>query len=120
VRDFCEQQGIEFREPNAHVLVIPAPAADKLPALFEHFAAETFGARAGGALLPGDAALEGGLAERGLDAYQTAYAAYLFCAICDFENGFLTVLSERLWASEVIRRAKAALAGLHVEVTRPA
>ena len=64
--------------------------------------------------------LEEALAVRGVDAYQEAYARYAFCAVCDFENGFLTVLSEQLWASEVIRRARSALDGMQVEVTRPA
>ena len=67
----------------------------------------------------GDAPLEGALAKNGVDAYQAAYSKYSFCAVCDFENGFLTVLSEHLWASEVIRRARAALEGQQVEVTRP-
>jgi hypothetical protein len=40
--------------------------------------------------------------------------------VCDIEGGFLTVLSNQLWASEVIRRARRALENLRVEVTRPA
>jgi len=120
VRDFCQQRGIAFSELNDHVLVIASPETDKLTALCERFGDMTFGARAGGALVAGDADVEGGLAERGVDAYQTAFPKYLFCAVCDFEDGFLTVLSRHLWASEIIRRARAALSGLHVEVTRPA
>jgi len=38
---------------------------------------------------------------------------------CDFENGFLTLLTEKLWTSEVLRRVKPAVAGLPVEVARP-
>jgi hypothetical protein len=91
-----------------------------LEALLNRFAAERFGVRAGGPGIAGDPALEGQLAARGVDAYHTAYHEYLFCGVCDFETGFLTVLSDRLWASEVIRRARPALSNLGVEVTRPA
>jgi hypothetical protein len=119
VRDYCRLQGIAYREPNARVLLVPAPKAEALGALFERFAGETFGVRAG-ALVSGDASVEGGLAERGVDAYHTAYPGYLFCGVCDFENGFFTLLSERLWASEVIRRTRAAVANLPVDVVRPA
>ncbi len=121
---FCRQQNLAFREPNAHALVIAGPGAvelgpAKLTGLMERFAGETFGARAGTPLVTGDTAVEGALAERGVDAYEAAFTNYLFCGVFDIENGFLTLLSERLWASEVIRRARAALTGLLVEVTRP-
>ena len=120
VRDFCRDRNIAFREPNARALVIPAPAREPLEALLERFAAETFGVRAGGPGIADDPAVEGQLAARGVDAYHAAYPAYLFCAVCDFESGFLTVLSDQLWASEIIRRARPALSDLGVEVTRPA
>jgi hypothetical protein len=120
VRDFCRGNALAFREPNAHALVISQPERPQLQLLFERFAGETFGVRAGGPLPAGDAKLEGALAERGVDAYHAAFPEYLFCAVCDFEGGFLTVLSNQLWASEVIRRAKGALENLRVEVTRPA
>ncbi len=94
------------------MIVIEQPAAELLVALTERFAGETFGVRAGAPLAAGDEAVEGALALRGVDAYQDAYRRYAFCAVCDFENGFLTVLSEHLWASEVIRRARPALAGI--------
>lgn len=117
VRDFCSRHGIAFRESD--VLVVPRLPAGSLVAIFERFAGETFGVRAGSPLASGDATLEGALAERGLDAYREAFPRYLFCAVCDFENGFLTVLSEHLWASEIIRRARASLDGLPVAVARP-
>jgi hypothetical protein len=124
VREFCRQQNLPYREPNAHALVIAGSdvvelGMEKFAALLERFAGETFGARAGAHLLAGDAALEGALAGRGVDAYQEAFRNYLYCGIFDIENGFLTLLSERLWALEVIRRVRTALTGLHVEVTRP-
>ena len=119
VRDFCRHRGIAWREPNAHALVIGQQAAEPLGALFERFANETFGVRAGGPALSGDATMEGSLACHGVDAYHAAFPKYLFCAVCDFENGFLTLLSDRLWASEVIRRSRTALDGLRVDVTRP-
>jgi hypothetical protein len=54
-----------------------------------------------------------------VDAYHAAFRNYLFCAVCDFENGFLTLLTEKLWTSEVLRRIKPATATLPVEVARP-
>ncbi len=120
VREFCRSRGIAFREPNPRVLVIAQPSAENLSALCERFAGETFGVRAGGAVVAEDAGMEGELARHGVDAYHAAFPRYLFCAVCDFENGFLTLLGNRLWASEVIRRARAALASLPVEVARPA
>jgi hypothetical protein len=120
VRDFCRQHDIEYREPDSRALIVPQPAVEQLRALFERFAGETFGARAGGPVLSGDAEVEGDLAGRGVDAYHPAFSRYLFCAVCDFEGGFLTLLSQGLWASEIMRRARAALEGLRVEVARPA
>ena len=119
VRDFCRRQAIAFREPNSHAIVVSQPERTRLQALFERFAGETFGIRAGAPLLAGDASVEGALAERGVDAYHSAFPHYLFCSVCDFEGGFLTVLSNHLWASEVIRRARGALEDLQVEVARP-
>ena len=117
VREFCSLRGIPFRERN--VLLVEELPAGQLEALIERFAGETFGVRAGAAVTAGDEIVEAGLAQRGVDAYQEAYPRYAFCAVCDLENGFLTVLSERLGAAEVIRRTQTALDGLHVEVTRP-
>ena len=119
VRDFCRRNAIAFQEPNAHAVVIPQPEQSRLHPLFERFAGETFGVRAGDPLLRGDSAVEGALAERGVDAYQAAYREYFFCSVCDFEEGFLTVLSARLWASEVMRRAQGALQSLRVQIARP-
>ncbi|HMC30704.1 MAG TPA: hypothetical protein VKL99_07690 [Candidatus Angelobacter sp.] len=120
VRDFCRRQAIAFREPNSRAIVIPKPEQTQVQPLFERFAGETFGVRAGAPLVAGDASVEGALAERGVDAYHAAFPRYLFCCVCDFAGGFLTVLSNQLWASEVIRRARGALGKLPVEVTRPA
>lgn len=120
VRDYCRLRGVTFEEKTGgHSLVIPAPAGDALAELFERFAGETFGARAGALVKAGDPAVENELARRGVDAYHATFRNYLFCAVCDFENGFLTLLSEKLWASEVLRRIKPAAAALPVEVARP-
>ena len=120
VRDFCDRHGIAYRVASQRSIVIPAPQADDLESLLERFQGETFGARAGGLLASGDPALEGELARRGVDAYQTAFRNYFFCAVCGFEDGSLVLLSEKLWASEVIRRVRPVLAGLDVEVHLPA
>ena len=120
VRDYCRKRGVAFEEKaSGHSLVVPAPSGDALVGLVERFAGETFGARAGAQLAAGDPAVESELAERGVDAYHTAFRNYLFCAVCDFENGFLTLLTEILWTSEVLRRIKPATATLPVEVARP-
>ncbi|HUC42103.1 MAG TPA: hypothetical protein VL913_00010 [Candidatus Micrarchaeaceae archaeon] len=120
VRDFCDRHEIAYREASARSLVIPAPASEALESLLDRFQAETFGARAGGVLPAEDPALEGGLAQRGVDAYDKTFPNYFFCAVCGFENGSLVILSEKLWASEVIRRVRPALKGLEVEILLPA
>lgn len=119
VRQFCKERGISFREPSARCLVIPQPLPEQLEALLGRFAGETFGTRAGGAAREGDAPLENELSRRGLDAYQQAYGRYTFCAVCELEDGWITVLSERLWPAEIIRRVKPAMDSFHVALTRP-
>lgn len=116
VREFCDRHGIAYRVASHRSFVIPAPEPALLEALLERFETETFGARAGGLVSSSDPGLEGDLARRGVDAYHTAYSGYFFCAVCGFEDGSLVLLSEKLWASEVIRRVRPALAGLDVEV----
>jgi hypothetical protein len=121
VRQFCGSHGIAFREASQRSIVISAPEIPALESLFDRFLAETFGARAGGAI-SGDPALEGDLARRGVDAYHTAYPNYFFCAVCGFEDGSLVLLSQKLWASEVIRRVRPAvrdLGGIDLEVRLP-
>ncbi len=119
VREFCKAHGVEFREAAGRCIVVPQPEPAELAKLFARFETETFGARAGGAAVNGDAALEGELPRRGVDAYDTAYPLYAFCLVCSFESGDLTVLSEKLWASEVIRRVRPAVEPLDVMVSRP-
>jgi len=119
LREFCRLHKIAYREAARRCIVIASPRPEPLAALLGRFEDETFGARAGGQLAAGDAALEGDLARRGVDAYHPAFANYFFCAVCDFENGFLTLLTNRLWASEVIRRLRPVLDELPVEVARP-
>ena len=116
VRDYCQRHQIEVREASSRCIVIPAPELAALEPLIDRFQSETFGARAGEKVRTGDAALEGDLARRGVDAYHTAFPNYVFCAICNFEDGSLVLLSEKLWASEVIRRVRPALEGQDVEV----
>jgi hypothetical protein len=122
VRDFCNSHDIAYREANQRSIVIPAPEPEALESLLERFETETFGARAGALVGPGaasDAALEGELARRGVDAYHAAYKNYFFCGVCAFGDGSLVLLSEKLWASEVIRRVRPAIKGLDVEVRLP-
>ena len=120
VREYCRLHGVPFEEKaSGRALVISTPSGEALAGLFERFEGETFGARAGALLATGDPAVEGELARRGVDAYHAAFRNYLFCAVCDFENGFLTLLTEKLWTSEVLRRIKPATVSLPVEVSRP-
>jgi len=120
IRDFCGRNRIAFRDASQRSLVIPAPELPALESLLDRFQGETFGARAGGPLTSGDPALEGELARYGVDAYHRAYSNYYFCAVCNFEDGSLVLLSEKLWAGEVIRRVRPAVEGLEVEVRLPA
>ncbi len=122
VRDYCNLHGVAYREANQRSIVIPAPAPAVLEALLERFEGETFGARAGAPLAAEaavDSALEADLARRGADAYHAAFRNYFFCAICAFEDGSLVVLSEKLWASEIIRRVRPAVKNIGVEVQLP-
>jgi len=120
VREYCRLHDVSFEEKaSGHSLVIPSPPGEALAGLFERFEGETFGARAGALVAAGDPGLEGELARCGVDAYHAAFRNYLFCAVCDFENGFLTLLTEKLWTSEVLRRIKPATVSLPVEVSRP-
>ena len=121
IRDFCDRHQIGYRETTPRSIVIPAPEESALESLIDRFQSETFGARAGGTISTGgDAELEGGLASRGVDAYHAAFPRYFFCAICGFEDGSLVLLSEKLWASEVIRRVRPVVQQLNVEVRLPA
>ncbi|HUO35763.1 MAG TPA: hypothetical protein VMU43_12300 [Candidatus Acidoferrum sp.] len=119
VRDYCGRHNIPFRGPNSNSLVIPAPPVGVLETFFERFEGETFGARAGGPVASGDPIVEGELARHGVDAYHAAFPNYYFCAVCGFEDGSLVLLSDKLWASEVIRRVRPALVGLDLEVRLP-
>lgn len=119
VRDFCDRHHIVYREAGQRSIVVRAPEASALQELVDRFQNETFGARAGGSLTAGDPELESELARRGVDAYHKAFPKYLFCAVCNFEDGSFVLLSEKLWASEVIRRVRPALDGLEVEVQLP-
>lgn len=120
VREFCGNHKIAYRTATARSVVIAAPGDEALEDLVDRFQSETFGVRAGAQTSTADVELEGDLAKRGADAYHPAFPRYFFCAICDFENGSLVILSEKLWASEVIRRVRPALQGLEVEVRLPA
>lgn len=119
VRDFCDRHHIAYRNASQRSVVIPSPEQAQLQELVDRFQNETFGARAGALVQSGDAEVEGELARQGVDAYKAAFPKYAFCAVCNFEDGSLVLLSEKLWASEVIRRVRPALDGLDVEVQLP-
>ena len=119
VQEFCKARKIEFREAAGRCLVLPQPHQAQLFQIFERFEGETFGIRAGTATENPDGALEGDLSKRGVDAYQPAYERYSFCAICQPEDGWVTLLSATLWASEVIRRVRPAVQPFDIYIARP-
>ena len=119
VREFCKLQTLTYREAANRCLVVTPASLEEMTKLFERFEKETFGIRVGPAAEQEDATLETELSRRGLDAYQNAYARYTFCAICEPEDGWVTLLSEKLWASEVIRRVRPALQSHDVYLVRP-
>ena len=118
VREFCKMREIAFREAAERCLVLPQPKRQQLQQLFERFESETFGVRAGAAAQAADGAIEGDLSKRGLDAYQSAYGRYTFCAVCEPEDGWVTLVSATLWPSEVIRRVRPALQPFDVYIAR--
>jgi hypothetical protein len=119
VREFCKAREIAFREAGGRCVVLPRPQQGQLLQLFGRFAGETFGFRAGAAAETPDAELEGDLSKRGVDAYQFAYEHYFFCAVCEPEDGWVTLLSAALWASEVIRRLRPAVLPFDIYIARP-
>jgi hypothetical protein len=119
VREFCKMRETALREAAERCVVVPQPNQEQLRQIFERFEGETFGIRAGKAAASTDAALEGDLSKRGLDAYQSAYARYTYCAICEPEDGWVTLLSESLWPSEVIRRVRPAVQPFDIYIARP-
>ncbi|MGH9866070.1 MAG: hypothetical protein ACRD4H_11710 [Candidatus Acidiferrales bacterium] len=116
LREYCDTKKLKYREASKRSIVLSSLKPEDLAPLLERFERETFGMRAGGLVEAGDAAVENERARRGVDAYHKAYPQYLFCAVCDLENGSVAVLSTQLWASEIVRRARPVLSGLKVEV----
>lgn len=119
VREYCKLNTVTYREAANRCLVVTLASPEEMRKLFERFEKETFGIRVGTAAEQEDVALETELSRRGLDAYQDAYAKYTFCAVCEPEDGWVTLLSEKLWASEVIRRLRPALQNHDVYLVRP-
>lgn len=116
VREFCQNQDVRFRETAAGGIAVTDTDPDALGRLMKRFETETWGARAGEPLRPGDEELENELRRRGLDAYHQAFPRYLFCAVCELETGSITLVSNQLWASEVSRRLRSALREFPVSV----
>jgi hypothetical protein len=119
VRDFCNRNEIHFREAAERCLVLRQPSETQLELLFARFEGETFGVRASAATEAPDAGLEKELSRHGLDAYQAAYTRYTFCAVCEPEDGWVTLLSNTLWPTEVIRRLRPAVQRFDVYLSRP-
>jgi hypothetical protein len=120
VKDYCELHKIEYRASGKRVIVIPGPGAEVLEPLLDRFQGETFGLRAGALVTSEDSSVEAELARRGIDAYHSAFRNYVYCGACDFENGSLVLFTDKLTASEVIRRVRPVLDAKEVEVRLPA
>jgi hypothetical protein len=118
VRDFCTSKKITFYDAGPRCVVIPQPEKDQLQQLFERFEIETFGVRAGARVKEEDTPLTNELSQRGVDAYQAAYQRYSFCAVCEFEEGWVTLLSQTIWPSEVVRRVRPAAQTFDVYIAR--
>jgi hypothetical protein len=119
VRGFCEARQITFHHAGSRCIVIPQATLEQLRLLFERFENETFGFRAGVRAKEEDPSLTNELSHRGLDAYQEAHQRYSFCAVCEFEDGWVTLLSQTIWPSEVIRRVRPAAQSFDVFIARP-
>jgi hypothetical protein len=132
VRDFCRASNIPWREAGARCVTIAHPSAEQLELLFARFETETFGFRvrksapAGGTSSSADASkyledaeLESELSKRGMDGYHGAFTRYTLCAICDFENGSIVLLTEKLSSGEVLRRLRPAVTELGAKIERP-
>jgi len=119
VREFCAKHKIEFRESGSRSLEIAQPSEEQLQQLFERFATETFGLRSGERTKADDPKLAGELSGHGVDGYQASYKRYSFCAVCELDDGWVTLLSETLWPSEVVRRLRPAAQSFDVHIARP-
>jgi hypothetical protein len=119
VREFCKLHEIHFREAAERCLVLSKPTESQLQQLLERFERETFGVRAGVAAEAADGPLEKELSRRGLDAYQEAYSRYTFCSVWEPEDGWVTLLSDKLWPTEIIRRVRPAVQRFDVYISRP-
>lgn len=131
VRDFCRTNNIPFREAGARCITIAHPTDEQLESLFARFETETFGFRArkspaAGTTLAADASkyledaeLESELSKRGMDGYHGAFTRYTLCAICDFENGSIVLLTEKLSSGEVLRRLRPVVTALGAKIERP-
>ena len=112
---------LPFAKRASARIVVPAPEAAALEALLDRFQKETFGARAGRLLVDaGDPALEGELRAAAWTLITRLFATIFSAPFAHFEDGSLVLLSEKLWASEVIRRVRPVLDDLKVEVRLPA
>jgi hypothetical protein len=131
VREFCGANNIPFREAGARCISIAHPNADQLESLFSRFETETFGFRvrksqAAGTASAADASkyledieLESELSKRGMDGYHGAFTRYTLCAICDFENGSVVLLTEKLSSGEILRRLRPVVTELGAKIERP-
>lgn len=131
VREFCRANNIPWREAGARCVTIAHPTAEQFESLFARFETETFGFRAkktqsdgttpelGASRYLEDADLESELSKRGMDGYHGAFTRYTLCAICDYENGSMVLLTEKLSSGEILRRLRPVVTALGAKIERP-
>ena len=110
VREFCDSHQIAYREANQRLIVIPAPEAASLDILFDRFQRETFGARAGSQVKPSRRTVTRhwkanwhGAAWMLITTHSRSTSSALSARL---RTAHWSCLSEKLWASEVIRRVR--------------
>ena len=120
VREFCNTHSIPFREAAARCLVVPQPSLEQSSPAARTLRSEDIRHARGCR----DANTE-------IRLWRTNFliaawtptsppiARYTFCAVCEPDDGWVTVLSDTLWPSEVIRRVRPALQPFDVYIARP-
>ena len=119
VEEFCKSRGIAFRQPNEHVLILLKQLAEPLGTLFERFAGETFGIRAGETVDAGDDDVEGKPGTQGRGRLSHDICELFILRGVRLRERLSNRIKRTIRASEVIRRLRTGLLGMRVEIARP-
>ena len=110
-----QNHDIDFREAGQRFDRDSCARTRSLESLLDRFQNETFGARAGALVTNRRSRARRRTGAAGRRRLPQSFPELFFLRHCGFEDGSLVLLSEKLWASEVIRRVRPALEGLDVE-----